>query len=705
MNSNQKKLKQMIREEETSIPDQEFFTSSAFHRYLTSQARAATGRYCYGLQALISWDESDGAALAYTDSYKIYLNAANHVTQSFPSRFLRALSLVGMTGHETAHLLYTDFTTRNLYLRNLGNGTFYPEDPSVELPAYQKSQTEILHALQEKDKAVFLTLRTCAASLQNILEDVYIEARMCAAFPGSFRKGIQLNNLRMVEQIPDLHEQLSQNYQPFTIATNLLLAYCRSGTISNRFQSDSEYLDVLTDGMEYIDTALEAPSIKERLTATNCLLVLFWDFIKPLVEEMREKLEQKNETEAAEELQELLDQQIAGGTPIPVGKDGAEVKNIPAAKGGAGANPQDADFFSPKGREEQLKKTEKVMAEEGGRLALAKTSAILDGNDPGVTYAPQYAGTGYEDAASDIARVLKEAAAEKAQEAYEQQLSEELQKAANEIHYGNAHAGVHVTIHRIQEISDHLIRQYEEVAPPLLRASKRLQSTILPLLKEEAEGGKQKNLLYGRRLDMRSFHHQDGSFFIRTRLPADEQRLAVGLLIDESGSMGWGDRITHARKTALVLYDFCISLGIPVTIYGHSTDCRGVALYSYAEFDSVDEKDRYRLMDMIDRSGNRDGAALRFVAEHLAKRPEKRKLLILISDGQPADDGYYGTEAEADLRGIKQEYARQNIILFAAAIGDDKDAIQRIYQEGFLDITRLDDLPKNLTILIKQYLR
>ena len=140
MNSNQKKLKQMIREEESFITDQEFFTSSAFHQYLTSQARAATGRYCYGLQALISWDESDGAALAYTDSYKIYLNAANRVTQSFPSRFLRALSLVGMTGHETAHLLFTDFTTRNLYLTNLGNGSFYPEDPSVELPPIRKTR-------------------------------------------------------------------------------------------------------------------------------------------------------------------------------------------------------------------------------------------------------------------------------------------------------------------------------------------------------------------------------------------------------------------------------------------------------------------------------------------------------------------------------------------------------------------------------------
>ena len=104
--------------------------------------------------------------------------------------------------------------------------------------------------------------------------------------------------------------------------------------------------------------------------------------------------------------------------------------------------------------------------------------------------------------------------------------------------------------------------------------------------------------------------------------------------------MGWGDRMTHARKTAIVLYDFCKSLGIPITIYGHSTDAGGVALYSYAEFDSVDNEDCYRLMDMCDRNGNRDGAALRFVAEHLCTRPELQTLLILISDGQPADYGY-----------------------------------------------------------------
>ena len=92
-------------------------------------------------------------------------------------------------------------------------------------------------------------------------------------------------------------------------------------------------------------------------------------------------------------------------------------------------------------------------------------------------------------------------------------------------------------------------------------------------------------------------------------------------------------------------------------------------------------------MDMCDRNGNRDGAALRFVAEHLCTRPELQKLLILISDGQPADYGYSGTEAEADLRGIKKEYEKRDVILFAAAIGDDKENIRRIYKDGFLDIT------------------
>lgn len=85
-------------------------------------------------------------------------------------------------------------------------------------------------------------------------------------------------------------------------------------------------------------------------------------------------------------------------------------------------------------------------------------------------------------------------------------------------------------------------------------------------------------------------------------------------------------------------------------------------------------------------------------------RPEQTKLLILISDGQPNANDYDGTEAEADLRGIKLEYSRRGITMFAAAIGDDKPNIQRIYGSGFLDITNLNELPSKLTKLISSYI-
>lgn len=140
-------------------------------------------------------------------------------------------------------------------------------------------------------------------------------------------------------------------------------------------------------------------------------------------------------------------------------------------------------------------------------------------------------------------------------------------------------------------------------------------------------------------------------------------------------------------------------------VYGHSTSYHKVELYSYAEFESIDQDDRYRMMDISARGSNRDGAALRYVAERLSRRPEGIKLLILVSDGQPAAPGYGGSAAEEDLRGIKQEYRRKGIVFIAAAIGDDKPNIERIYGNAFLDITDLSQLPVKLTAVVKRHIQ
>jgi nitric oxide reductase activation protein len=110
-------------------------------------------------------------------------------------------------------------------------------------------------------------------------------------------------------------------------------------------------------------------------------------------------------------------------------------------------------------------------------------------------------------------------------------------------------------------------------------------------------------------------------------------------------------------------------------------------------------------MDISSRGSNRDGAALRYVAEQLSKRKEDIRMLILVSDGQPSDSGYYGTAAEEDLRGIKREYTRKGILFIAAAVGEDKANIERIYGDSFMDITDLNKLPIKLTNVVKQHIR
>lgn len=88
------------------------------------------------------------------------------------------------------------------------------------------------------------------------------------------------------------------------------------------------------------------------------------------------------------------------------------------------------------------------------------------------------------------------------------------------------------------------------------------------------------------------------------------------------------------------------------------------------------------------------------------RRPEDIKLLMLVSDGQPAVIITMGPQQRKDLRGDpSHEYQRKGIIFVAAAIGADKENIERIYGDAYLDITDLTKLPIKLAGIIKQFIR
>lgn len=242
--------------------------------------------------------------------------------------------------------------------------------------------------------------------------------------------------------------------------------------------------------------------------------------------------------------------------------------------------------------------------------------------------------------------------------------------------------------------------EYNNVMKELKPISIMLQKSLMREIKTRQRNSTDRGLLMGNRIDHTSYYRNDGKIFTKRNRPDEQMDLSVGVLVDQSGSMS-GERIRMARLMAMVVYDFCRSMNIPITIYGHSCRKYHVSLYSYAEFDSIDGNDKYRLLHMYPEATNRDGCAVRYVANKLVDRTEKTKLFIIVSDGQPNDADYCGTAAEADLRSIRKEYTRRGITFLAVAIGSDKPAIKRCYgEDAFLDITDLKMFPITIAKLI-----
>ena len=731
MRTSHREIRKRILEEKSKITDEEFFSSKEYRGYLSDISENASKRYKRPLRVFVASDHDDPTvACTDMDHGTVYINACNEITWSMPSRWLRSLSIEGLLAHEIGHNLFTDGRVWSTFDARLAKGKFYPKMPSG-LDGQQKLHAqEILDALRDESDPVPKTviLKT-AHALANILEDGYVESRYSHAFPGTPARGIALNNLRMVELAPEITAMVNKQYFDHSIVLNLLIQYMRAGEVNNLSGYTGELLDTTIRLIPVMDESVLDEDPRVRCEAVNRILIKLWPMMQRCFDALRDR--QKNAQQSPKNGPATPgsgagdpgsgqpsedDGDGSGGEQSGDGEDSglAAVKaalesmmpNLPQNPTGKSTPVPSNAFVKPgeSGQKEALTEMSRVLAEETARIAAHKTEGITSEGDGGVTVNTGYEGSGYEHAAEDIERVLEEMAEGKVHEAMEEELSEELQREADSISYGNAHRGISVTVNRMSHVDQYLIDSYNTVAPDLLMLSKRLQRSVAAILRDKREGGKLTGLLAGKRLNQHALYRDDGRIFCNSRLPTEPINLAVGLLIDESGSMCGNDRITRARATAVIVQDFCEKLGIPIMIMGHTAYCSHVELFSYAEFDSMDKMDRYRIMDMNARDCNRDGAALRFVAEKLHKYPAEVKLLIIICDGQPNDDGYSGTAAEADLRGIKLEYSRKGVQIYAAAIGDDRDRIERIYGSGFLDITDLSQLPVMLTNLIARNL-
>ncbi len=745
---NHKLVKQRLNEQRSKISDRQFFSSRLLAGHFEDLAAAQTRRYRYNRRVRVNlyWKPRE-KHVASTDNMLIRINAGNSMVTKVKGRENRYQIVCGMFAHELGHVLYTDFLAAQTHTNYLGSYRWYPYPPDLKTTADARNEKAFWNYVKTDPKNLEM-VQMVSHYISNVIEDGYIENRMLNNFPGTLGYGLEKlreQHFEHIETVTQLIENEDEGKHIFESILQIMLSYGKFGEIKygdeplsdERIQS---VFGLITD----IDSALMSKSGKDRLNVVNMVLVRCWDYIESFCEECKKRQEEAEasggSTSLAETLSEVLGA-IAGGsemgegnsTPVPeasgeteesatAGKRAqthadaeneddsqtdSETEENPSGSGESD-NSSDEDAIPLNGRNSGSGKEETSDTEQG-RIPYHQSESLSEPVGGSVEKNEDYEREHYDRAAADIERLLDKMAEKAACEQLENERIQELNDVAQNISYGNIHEGVPIRINRIASVDEELIEQYNAIAGPLINISRQLQKSLQKQLKENRRGGKLTGLIMGRRLDVHALCRNDGKVFYKNNLPNEIPELAVGLLLDESGSMCSCDRCTYARASAIILYDFCQSLDIPVMVYGHSTDYTDVgntvALYSYAEFDGFDHDDKYRMMDIAARGSNRDGAALRFVAEQLSKRPEAVKILILVSDGQPADSGYSGSAAEEDLRGIKQEYQRKGILFVAAAIGDDKQNIERIYGDSFMDISDLKQLPTKLTAVVKRHIR
>ena len=711
---NHRRVKQLLNEKRSKITDRQFFTSRILAGHFEDVAAAQTNRYRYNRRVHVNiyWDPKDHNG-ACTNNTSIRINAGHPSVTKIRGRMNRYEMICGLFAHELGHVLYTDFLAKQTYMNYLSAYKFFPAPPVLKEAQDARNEKDFWEYVKADPRNMAFA-QQIAFFIANVLEDGYIESRILAQFPGmlgynlSIMREHQFKDMSTVTQLIEKEDDGSGHI--FQSILEIILSYALFGEIKYGETPLSDIrIQTVFKLIPQIDDAVTTTSAKERWQIVSLILIRLWHHIEDYIEICKEHQDEAasagSGSSAGEILAGLL-QALSGtssqgegsGTPVPgADKDAppavnsekrektkAEYKSDENESGEDSENAEsesntnqsdeaESDSnFSPDSIDGGTSGKQGTTSEEGGRIPYHQTDSVSEPVGGETQYDGDYKREQSDRAAADIERMLEQMAEKAACKQLENERIQELNEAAQSISYGNIHNGVNIAVHRIAEVDEELQDQYHQICGPLLTISKQLQRNLIQKLKDQQRGGKQTGLVMGRRLDAHALCRNDGKVFYKNNLPNEIPRISVGLLLDESGSMSCGDRSTYARAAAIILYDFCQALNIPVMVYGHSTSwSRGVDLYSYAEFDAIDKNDKYRMMDISARGSNRDGAALRYVAEQLSKRDEEVRILILVSDGQPADTGYSGTAAEEDLRGIKQEYKRKGLLFVAAAIGDD----------------------------------
>ena len=186
--------------------------------------------------------------------------------------------------------------------------------------------------------------------------------------------------------------------------------------------------------------------------------------------------------------------------------------------------------------------------------------------------------------------------------------------------------------------------------------------------------------------------------------------LAVLVLLDLSESTnetidGSDKTVLQLTKEAATLVATAINgIGDPFAIHGFSSDGRhDVQYYRFKNFnEKLDDEVKGRLAAMQGSLSTRMGAAMRHAAHHLLRQPERRKLLLFVTDGEPADiDERDPQHLRHDTKKAVEELHTKGVTTYCLTLDPNADTyVKRIFgANNYTIIDHVQRLPEKLPVL------
>lgn len=166
----------------------------------------------------------------------------------------------------------------------------------------------------------------------------------------------------------------------------------------------------------------------------------------------------------------------------------------------------------------------------------------------------------------------------------------------------------------------------------------------------------------------------DPAVFSRRIIPGDIPELAVYILVDLSGSMdtkntgGNITRIESVQNAACVLSETMRQLKIVHAVTGFQGAYPRTYHYPAVTWDDTESD---KIASFSANNSNRDGYSIRIAANELSYRQEPKKILFVLSDGQPADGHYPPSIAHNDVKQAVFETKNKGIKLISLFFGDE----------------------------------